>query len=77
MRRVLDIKLIREQPDSVRQRLARRGAGDEKLIAALKPLIEAIDVGIMRAANARASNGRDTPDRVARRLWEQTQKRSQ
>jgi len=52
-------------------------AGDEKLIAALKPLIEAIDVGIMRAANARASNGRDTPDRVARRLWEQTQKRSQ
>jgi seryl-tRNA synthetase len=32
MRRVLDIKLIREQPDSVRQRLATRGAGDEKLV---------------------------------------------
>jgi seryl-tRNA synthetase len=30
--RVLDIKLIREKPDSVRQRLAARGAGDEALI---------------------------------------------
>jgi seryl-tRNA synthetase len=29
---VLDIKLIREKPDFVRQRLAMRGAGDEKLI---------------------------------------------
>jgi seryl-tRNA synthetase len=29
---VLDIKLIREKPDFVRQRLAARGAGDEKLI---------------------------------------------
>ncbi len=30
--RVLDIKLIRENPDYVRQRLATRGAGDEELI---------------------------------------------
>jgi seryl-tRNA synthetase len=30
--RVLDIKLIREKPDFVRQRLATRGAGDELLI---------------------------------------------
>ena len=30
--RVLDIKLIREKPDFVRERLATRGAGDEKLI---------------------------------------------
>lgn len=30
--RVLDIKLIREKPDFVRQRLATRGAGDEALI---------------------------------------------
>ncbi len=30
--RVLDIKLIREKPDFVRQRLATRGAGDESLI---------------------------------------------
>jgi seryl-tRNA synthetase len=29
---VLDIKLIREKPDFVRQRLATRGAGDERLI---------------------------------------------
>jgi seryl-tRNA synthetase len=29
---VLDIKLIREKPDFVRERLALRGAGDEKLI---------------------------------------------
>jgi seryl-tRNA synthetase len=29
---VLDIKLIRENPDFVRQRLATRGAGDEKLV---------------------------------------------
>lgn len=32
MRRVLDIKLIREKPDFVRQRLAARGAGDEALV---------------------------------------------
>ena len=32
MRRVLDIKLIRGKPDFVRQRLATRGAGDEKLV---------------------------------------------
>ncbi|MGP8021371.1 MAG: serine--tRNA ligase [Limisphaerales bacterium] len=29
---MLDIKLIREEPDFVRQRLATRGAGDEKLV---------------------------------------------
>jgi seryl-tRNA synthetase len=33
--RVLDIKLIREKPDFIRQRLATRGAGDEKLIDAI------------------------------------------
>jgi seryl-tRNA synthetase len=33
MRPVLDIKLIREQPDLVRERLAARGAGDEARIA--------------------------------------------
>src|SRR5690242_10253671 len=32
MPRVLDIKLIREKPDFVRQRLATRGAGDEALV---------------------------------------------
>ena len=37
---VLDIKLIRDQPDFVRQRLATRGAGDELQIAALLKLDE-------------------------------------
>jgi seryl-tRNA synthetase len=32
MRRVLDIKFIREKPDFVRQRLASRGAGDEAFV---------------------------------------------
>lgn len=32
MRRVLDIRLIREKPDFVRQRVATRGAGDEALV---------------------------------------------
>lgn len=32
---MLDIKLIREQPDAVRQRLATRGAGDENLVTEL------------------------------------------
>ena len=40
MRRVLDIKLIREQADSVRQRLASRGAGDEAAISELLQLDE-------------------------------------
>ena len=39
---MLDIKLIREKPDFVRQRLATRGAGDEKLID-----------GILQSDNAR------------------------
>ena len=30
---MLDIKLIREQPELVRQRLASRGGGDEALVA--------------------------------------------
>jgi len=35
---MLDIKLIREQPDHVRERLAARGAGDEKVIDELLTL---------------------------------------
>ena len=37
---MLDIKLIREQPDFVRQRLATRGAGDEAHIDELLKLDE-------------------------------------
>lgn len=41
IRAVLDIKMIREKPDFVRQRLATRGAGDEKLIDGILQLDEA------------------------------------
>ena len=37
---VLDIKLIREQPDFVRERLATRGAGDELKIGKLLAIDE-------------------------------------
>ena len=40
-------------------------ASDSRLIDALKPLIGSIDVATMRAANARASKGDQTPDTVA------------
>ncbi|HXZ22983.1 MAG TPA: ABC transporter permease/substrate-binding protein [Pseudolabrys sp.] len=43
-------------------------ADDEKLTAALRPLLGSIDVATMRAANARAANGDTTPDDVARWL---------
>jgi osmoprotectant transport system permease protein len=48
-----------------------RRANDEALIAALKPLIGAIDVETMRAANLRASGGGAdaSPPAVARWLW--------
>jgi osmoprotectant transport system permease protein len=45
-------------------------AKDDKLLAALKPLVGSIDVETMREANARASNETDTPDSAARWLWE-------
>jgi len=54
--------------------IAPRRAQDEKLIAALKPLLGAIDVATMRSANARAANGGTTPDTVARWLAEQITK---
>jgi osmoprotectant transport system permease protein len=43
-------------------------AHDEKLIAALKPLIDAIPIATMRAANARAFSGNTSADEVARWL---------
>lgn len=48
--------------------LSPRRAHDEKLIAALKALIDAIPVEAMRAANARASRGSTSADEVARWL---------
>ena len=50
-------------------------AKDDKLLAALKPLVDSIDVAAMREANARASNGADTPDSAARWLWERAGKK--
>ena len=55
--------------------LSPKRSGDEKLIAALRPLIDAVDVASMRAANARASNGTTTPDEVARWLGDRIDKR--
>jgi osmoprotectant transport system permease protein len=54
--------------------LSPRRAGDEALIAALKPLIGTIPIKLMRAANARAADGGTTPDDVARWLAEQIKK---
>jgi len=54
--------------------LSPRRADDEKLIAALKPLIGTIPVAAMRAANLRASNGDTSADDAARWLAEQIKK---
>jgi len=48
--------------------LSPRRAKDDKLIAALTPLIGAVPVAIMRAANARAAKGGTSADEVAREL---------
>ena len=53
--------------------IAPKRANDGKLIAALRPLIDAIDVASMREANARASKGGETPHSVARWLWERVE----
>jgi osmoprotectant transport system permease protein len=49
-------------------------ANDQALLAALRPLLGAIDVELMRTANLRAT-GSDSPEAVARWLWEQIVKR--
>ena len=49
--------------------IAPKRANDEKLAAALQPLIGAIDVETMREANLRASGGDVLPGAVARWLW--------
>jgi len=50
--------------------LSPKRAKDLALIDALKPLIGAIDVKLMREANLRSNQGQ-SPDQVARWLWEQ------
>ncbi|MEI9803493.1 MAG: ABC transporter permease/substrate-binding protein [Pseudolabrys sp.] len=55
--------------------LSPKRARDEKLGAALKPLLNAIPVDLMRAANARASNGDTSADEVARWLAAEIKKK--
>ncbi|MCP3476323.1 ABC transporter permease/substrate-binding protein [Bradyrhizobium sp. CCGUVB1N3] len=57
--------------------LAPKRAGDERLKAALKPLIDRIDIADMREANLRASgnDANSSPDVVAKWLWEKVGKR--
>jgi osmoprotectant transport system permease protein len=56
--------------------LAPKRAGDEKLKAALQPLLGKIDISTMREANLRAAgnNASSSPDAVARWLWEKAGK---
>jgi osmoprotectant transport system substrate-binding protein/osmoprotectant transport system permease protein len=54
--------------------LSPRRAGDEAVVAALQPLIGAIDVAAMRDANLRASEGAGaSPETAARWLWDRIQ----
>jgi osmoprotectant transport system permease protein len=57
--------------------LAPKRADDERLKAALKPLLGKIDIADMREANLRASgnDANSSPDVVARWLWEKVGKR--
>jgi len=57
--------------------LAPKRAGDEKLQAALKPLLGKIDITTMREANLRAAgnDANSSPDAVAKWLWDTAGKR--
>src|SRR5438093_9779398 len=60
---VLDIKLIREKPEFVRQRLATRGAGDERLIDGILQADEA-----RRKALAEVEALKATRNRVSKEI---------
>jgi len=55
-----------------------RRVKDEALLDALRPLVDAIDVTLMRAANLRASGGDNSssPGEAARWLWGQVRQKS-
>src|SRR5947208_1310080 len=55
--------------------VAPKRTNDRALIDALRPLVGAIDVNLMRAANQRATSGGGSPEAVARWLWEQIERR--
>src|SRR4051812_35461018 len=50
-------------------------SNDAALLAALKPLVDAIDVTTMRGANLRASGGNTSPSKAARWLWNEIQRK--
>jgi osmoprotectant transport system permease protein len=52
--------------------LSPKRAGDERLKAALQPMLGRIDIATMREANLRAAggDGASSPEAVARWLWE-------
>ncbi len=53
--------------------LSPKRANDERLIAALRPLINTIPVALMREANLRASQGDKSPFEVANWLWQKAE----
>ncbi len=59
--------------------LASHRSDDGKLIAALKPLIGAIDVKLMREANLRANGkgAKSSPEEIARWMWTEIEKKRQ
>jgi osmoprotectant transport system permease protein len=53
-----------------------RRINDQALLAALKPMVDAIDVTMMREANLRASGGdNNSPSEAARWLWNEIQRK--
>jgi seryl-tRNA synthetase len=77
---VLDIKLIREQPDQTRRGLARRGAGDERHVDELLRLDEQrrkllAEVETLKAARNRAA--KEIGELMARKQKEEAEARKQ
>jgi osmoprotectant transport system permease protein len=76
-----DLKVLDDPKDAIPPYdaillLSPRRAHDKSLIAALRPLVDAIDIERMREANLRASRDRqsETPAQVAQWLWRQIQR---
>ncbi len=55
--------------------LSPKRASDERLIAALRPLVNTIPVALMREANLRASRGDTSPADVANWLWQKIERK--
>jgi hypothetical protein len=56
--------------------LSPRRANDSVLAEALRPLIQALDVTLMREADLRALDGNASPDTVARWLSQEVARRT-